>query len=106
MKDLAVSAFLLLAVLVSALAVLGACRAPGAFARLHYVGLITLVPPLCVAVAICLRADSFQTVAKGLLLAAALLVTSPVVTHATARALFLRSQGPGPKRSECRNQEG
>lgn len=68
------------------LAVLGVVLMRDALDRLHYLAASTLAGIL-LAAAIVVR-ESFSLIGnKALLLAAFLLFTSPVLTHATARAL-------------------
>jgi len=62
----------------------------GAFARLHYVGIASLLLPMLVALAILLDGSSLQSSIKAVLVLMILIFTTPAVTHATARAVHLR----------------
>lgn len=73
----------------------------GTFGRLHYVGLASLLLPVVVALAILLDAGSVQTSVKAVMVAAIFVVTAPAVTHATARAMYVRElEGKHPPRHE------
>ena len=70
-----------------------------AYDKLHYVGPAAIVGPLVIAAAIVVRASLSQAGIKALLTAGLLMVTSPVLSHATARALYIRQRDhiePGP----------
>jgi multisubunit Na+/H+ antiporter MnhG subunit len=77
----------------------------GTFARLHYVGLASLLVPVVVALAIILDASSVQTSIKAAMVAIIFTVTTPAVTHATARALYVREmeEKHPPARHEDQN---
>jgi monovalent cation/proton antiporter MnhG/PhaG subunit len=68
--------------------------------RLHYTAPATALGPPAIAAAIVLRESFSQAGVKAILVALALLVTNPVLTHATARAARVREYG------EWRVQEG
>jgi multicomponent Na+:H+ antiporter subunit G len=88
-----VSAVLLVAgVAVLAFACLGVVVMPGALARLHYVGVGALGVVLVVAAVVVDRGASLMTV-KALTVGVFLLVTSPVLAHAGARAIDRRGEG-------------
>ena len=66
----------------------------GAFDRLHFLGPATLLGPLGIAAAVAVDSDtSAQAAAKAFALAFFVLISGPVVTHATARAARLRAAG-------------
>ncbi len=82
----AITALVALAIAACVVASLGVLLMRNAYARLHYVGLVTAVAaPLC-AIAVALAEGLWPAGAKALLVAAVMVVTGPVVTHATARA--------------------
>ena len=58
-----------------------------AFDRLHYLGPASTVGPLAIAAAVLVEEAFTQAGVKALLVASLLLFTSPVLTHATARAM-------------------
>jgi multicomponent Na+:H+ antiporter subunit G len=81
-----VTALLAAGVALELLACLGVLLMRDALDRLHYTALGTLAA-LCIAAAVLVR-DSFSLIGnKAIALAAFLLVTSPVLTHVTARAI-------------------
>jgi multisubunit Na+/H+ antiporter MnhG subunit len=80
---------------------LGLCLMRGAFGRLHYVGLASLLLPTVVTLAILLDASSVQTSIKAVMVAVIFVITAPAVTHATARAVYVRElEGKRPPRHE------
>ncbi len=74
------------------LAVLGLCAMRDVYDRLHYVGLAGF-GALLVAVGIVVR-ESFSVIGdKALLVGAILVLTGPVLVHATMRSLLTRERG-------------
>jgi monovalent cation/proton antiporter MnhG/PhaG subunit len=63
-----------------------------AYDKLHYLGPAAIVGPLAIAVAVVVREALSQAGIKALLTATLLIVASPVLTHATARALYIRQR--------------
>jgi len=61
-----------------------------AFDKLHYLGPATIVGPVAVAAAVVVRESLSQAGIKAILAVALLVVASPVLSHATARALYIR----------------
>jgi len=61
-----------------------------AYDKLHYLGPAAIVGPLAVAAAVVVREAFSEAGIKALLTAALLIVASPVLSHATARALYIR----------------
>jgi monovalent cation/proton antiporter MnhG/PhaG subunit len=73
-------------------AVLGMCVMRDSYDRLHYVGLAGF-GALLIAVAVVFR-ESFSLIGdKALLVGVVLVVTGPVLVHATARSLLIRDLG-------------
>jgi len=64
----------------------------GAYDKLHYLGPAAIVGPLSIAAAIVVRESVSPAGIKALLTAGLLAVASPVLTHATARALYIRQR--------------
>jgi multicomponent Na+:H+ antiporter subunit G len=86
-----VTALLVAGIALELLACLGVLLMREALDRLHYTGVGTLAA-LLLAAAVLVR-DSFSVIGnKAIALAAFLLVTSPVLTHATARAIRAREE--------------
>jgi monovalent cation/proton antiporter MnhG/PhaG subunit len=63
-----------------------------AYDKLHYLGPAAIVGPLAIAAAVLVRESFGQAGIKALLTAALLIVASPVLSHATARALYIRQR--------------
>ena len=78
-------------VLVLAFACLGVLAMRGALARLHYVQVASLGAVLVVA-AVLVRDGASLIGVKALLVGAFLVATSPVLSHATARAIHTRAE--------------
>jgi multicomponent Na+:H+ antiporter subunit G len=78
-------------VALAVLATLGVVLMRDAFERLHYLAPASLATA-CLAAAVVVR-ESFSLIGnKAIALAAFVLVTSPVLSHATARALYARRE--------------
>ena len=75
--------------------VVGMLRARDAFDRLHLPGAAALVGPPAVAGAILLAEGASPTSLRALLIFAVLFLTGGIVTHATARAEWLRREAAG-----------
>jgi multicomponent Na+:H+ antiporter subunit G len=87
MRDAIVTVLLVAGLALAAFATLGVVLMREAIDRLHYAGVATAVA-VCIAAAVLVR-DSFSLAGdKALLLAVFVLVTSPLVSHVTARAIF------------------
>ncbi len=65
---------------------------PNAYGKLHYVGLASGLGALFIAAAVWVQDPASQAAAKFLFAALYLLVTSPVLSHATARAEEIRER--------------
>jgi multicomponent Na+:H+ antiporter subunit G len=63
------------------------------FDRLHFMGPATTVSPVAIAAAIVLERPFLLSGLKAMIVAAVVVVTSPILTHATARALRVRQFG-------------
>jgi multicomponent Na+:H+ antiporter subunit G len=73
------------------LACLGVVVMPGALARLHYVS-VGLLGVILVAAAVVVHGGASLISVKAVLVAAFMAATSPVLAHATARALHVRRE--------------
>jgi multicomponent Na+:H+ antiporter subunit G len=78
-------------VAVLAFACVGVLVMPGALARLHYVSVASLGAVVVVA-AVLVREGASLIALKAVLVAAFLVATSPVLAHATARAIHTRAE--------------
>ncbi len=72
---------------------LGILLMPGAYSRLHYLSPASTLGAIFFASAILWEEGLTDSGIKALLIAAILLVTSPVLTHAIARAMRIREFG-------------
>jgi monovalent cation/proton antiporter MnhG/PhaG subunit len=63
-----------------------------AYDKLHYLGPAALVGPPAVALAVVLQHGLDAAGIKALLTVGLLMVSSPVLSHATARALYIRQR--------------
>jgi multicomponent Na+:H+ antiporter subunit G len=68
------------------------------FDRLHYLGPPTVLAPIMIAAAVTIRDLSSATVVKGILLALAFLLSSPILTHATGAAGYQHGTEIDPKK--------
>lgn len=67
---------------------IGVIRLPDFFTRLHAAGMTDTLGAELIIFALILQADGWQMIAKLLLVAFFLLVTSPTATHAVAHAAY------------------
>lgn len=92
LRDVVVGVLLAGGLGLAALACLGAALMPGAMARLHYTSPAALASVLlCGAVLADAGISLIGT--RAIAVAALTLVTTPVLTHATARAIHRRERG-------------
>jgi multicomponent Na+:H+ antiporter subunit G len=94
-------AFLIGGVVVELICCIGLIAVRNAFDRLHYLGPASSVGPLAIAAAVLIEESFTQAGVKSLLVALLLLLTSPVLTHATARAMRIHEEG----RFQIHNEE-
>jgi len=78
------------AVLISCL---GLLASKGPFEQLHFTGPAATVAPVAIATAVLVEEPLSSMGIKAVLTAGVLLVTSPVLVHATARAIRIRRHG-------------
>ena len=89
MRDAAATVLLIAGAAVAVLACLGVLLMRDALDRLHYTGALTAAA-LLVGAAVLVR-ESFSLIGdRAVIVAVLVLVTNPVLTHATARALHKR----------------
>ncbi len=93
MTGIIVWILLALAFVVEVLCCVGLLAMRNPFDRLHAVAPANILPPLLVTVAMLVQTGFSSATIKALLIAAALIFTSPIVTHAIARAARLRETG-------------
>ena len=99
---LAVIVLLALGVAVTWVSCLGVLAMRDPYDRLHYTAPAAVIPPVAIAAAVVLEEQFSAAGIKALLVALALLVTNPVLTHATARAARIRQFGEWTVRDEER----
>jgi monovalent cation/proton antiporter MnhG/PhaG subunit len=92
-RQLAVAALLTVGVGVTLASCLGVLLMRDAYARLHFTAPATTVAPLAVAAAVLVAEGPSAAGVKAVLVAVVLLLTNPVLTHATARAARVRELG-------------
>ena len=90
--DIIVNVLLVFGVAVELVCCLGVLVMDGAYDKLHYLGPAAIVGPLAIAAAVVVRESFSQAGIKALLTAGLLIVASPVMSHATARALYIRQR--------------
>jgi multicomponent Na+:H+ antiporter subunit G len=75
------------------LSCLGLLAAKGPFEQLHFTGPAATIGPVAIAAAVLVEEPLSSMGVKAVLTALILLVTSPVLVHATARAIRIRRHG-------------
>ena len=92
-RGILVAALLVVGVGVTLASCVGVLVMRNAYDRLHFTAPATTIAPLAIAAAIVVEESLSAAGIKALLVALALLVTNPVLTHATARAARIRQFG-------------
>jgi multisubunit Na+/H+ antiporter MnhG subunit len=94
MAVIAIDVLVAFATLVVVLPVTGLFAMRDAIDKLHYVGPVTTLAPIAIALAIVIEGGfSSQAGLKSIVVALAILATSPIVTYATLRAIMTRRLG-------------
>jgi monovalent cation/proton antiporter MnhG/PhaG subunit len=99
--DILVAGLLSFGIGVELLCCIGVLVMEDAYDKLHYLGPAAIVAPTAIAAAIVVQESLSQAGIKALLTAGLLTVASPVMSHATARALYIRQRDriePTPRR--------
>jgi multicomponent Na+:H+ antiporter subunit G len=91
-REIVVAILLGVGVLIELLSALGVLALRSPFDRLHYLAPATTIGPLTLAAAVLVADSDAQAKIKAVLLALVLLMTGPILTHATARAAWTRLQ--------------
>jgi multicomponent Na+:H+ antiporter subunit G len=87
-------ALLTVGVATQLLAVVGVLAGSDVYARLHFIGPGSIFGPFALALAVVIDEGPLsQAGLKSILVALLLLVLSPVLVHATARAAYVRERG-------------
>lgn len=92
-QAIAAAVLLALGVGIELLCCLGLLLMENVYDRLHYLGPATILGPIAIAAAVVLEEALSTAGIKALLIAGVLIVTGPVLTHATARAIRTRQFG-------------
>jgi monovalent cation/proton antiporter MnhG/PhaG subunit len=90
--SVAVAVLLSIGVVIELACCVGVLVMEDAYDKLHYLGPAAIVGPLVIAAAVVARESFSQAGVKALLTAGLLILASPVLTHATARALYIRQR--------------
>lgn len=93
-REAAVTVLLIAGAVLELVACAGVVLMRDALDRLHYAGLATPAA-LCLAAAVVVRESISLIGTKAIVVAALVLVTSPVLTQATARAVHARRRAAG-----------
>lgn len=91
--DIAVDVLLALSVLVTLFSALGMILSGTLYMRLHFVTPAAVVSPLLVGLAVLVREAFNIRGLQTIVAVAAMVILGPILTHATARAARVRSQG-------------
>jgi len=91
--DVAVWALLAAASAVVVASSIGVAAMRGVYGRLHFTAPASTLAPVAVAAAVLVRHGIDSSSVTALLVALTLLVTNPVVAHATARAVRIHEGG-------------
>ena len=90
-RDAVAIAFLVIGVGIEVLCCIGLIRIKDSFDRLHLLGPASTVGPVSIALFFIIRYGFHPAGIKAALLAVALFIFGPVLTHATARAARIRA---------------
>jgi multicomponent Na+:H+ antiporter subunit G len=93
MQDTLIVLLLILGVAIELLSCIGVLVVEDVFDRLHFLGPACTLGPVFISAAILVREGFSVSGNKALLVAVLILITSPVLTHATARAARVRGSG-------------
>jgi multicomponent Na+:H+ antiporter subunit G len=103
-RELAVAALLVVGVGATFLSCAGVLVMRNAYDRLHYTAPAATIAPVAIAVAVVLEERLSAAGIKAVLVALVLLITNPVLGHATARAARIRELGEWTIREEEREE--
>jgi multisubunit Na+/H+ antiporter MnhG subunit len=90
LRDVVATAMAIVCLATVSISTLGIATMRGLYARLHYLGPVSTIGSLALAVAVVAQEGLSVRGIKALLVAAVLVIFAPVVTHATARAARIR----------------
>jgi multicomponent Na+:H+ antiporter subunit G len=93
LRGIAVSVLLVVGVGATLVSCVGVLAMRNAYDRLHYTAPASTIAPVAIAAAVVLEERFSAAGTKAVLVALVLLMTNPVLTHATARAARIRQFG-------------
>lgn len=93
MRDVIVAVLLGLGVAAALLSCVGVLVMGNAMDRLHFTAPASTVSPVFFALAVLIEEPLSSAGVKAVLVAALIIITTPVLTHATARAARVRDHG-------------
>jgi multicomponent Na+:H+ antiporter subunit G len=93
MRDVIVAVLLGLGVAAALLSCVGVLVMRNALDRLHFTAPASTVSPVLFALAVLVEEPLSSAGVKAVLVAALIIITTPVLTHATARAARVRDHG-------------
>jgi multicomponent Na+:H+ antiporter subunit G len=99
-RDVVVAALLTLGVATALLSCAGVLLMHDALDRLHFTAPASTISPVLFAVAVLVEEPLSSAGVKAVIVALVILVTTPVLTHATARAARVRAHGRWKVRPE------
>lgn len=103
--DVAVAALLVLAVLSAALTSAGTFTAKDSFERLQFMGATATLGAWAVAAAVLIEQGLNEAGGKAVLIAVVLSLMNAVLSHATARAVYVQQEHPPESPPEGESRE-
>jgi monovalent cation/proton antiporter MnhG/PhaG subunit len=97
---IAIDVLLGIAVLVTVLSAVGLAVMRDPYQKLHYIAPPASVGVLCIVVALFIGEEQKLAVGKAVLIALLLFFMNAVITHATARAHYVREKGVWPPKEK------
>ena len=92
-KQSIVAALLLTGVAIELLCCLGVLVMDNMYDKLHFTGPATALGPVFIAAAVIVEESLSQAGVKAVLIAGAMLISNPILSHVTARAGRIREHG-------------
>ena len=89
-QTLLVTSLLIIGVGTELLCCVGILTMRNVYNRLHFTGLAALVGPITITAAVLSQEGLSQAGIKAILITLMLLIVNPILTHTTARAIYLR----------------
>jgi multicomponent Na+:H+ antiporter subunit G len=92
-SDVVAAVLLGLGVVVTVISCVGVLAMPNVFDRLHYTAPVTTLGAFAISLAVVVEEGWFAASVKSMLVFVLLVLTNPVLSHATARAARIRQFG-------------